>query len=249
MLVLSRKQNQKITFPNLGISVEVLRIKGNAVRVGVDAPKHVRVLREEVAAEEGGCDTASESRHALRNRLNSATLALHVAQKMLEEEMYDDAERTMSRALNEFSELENMLATGEELAEPSSRLKRRALLVEDDANERELLAGYLRMCGYEVHTVEDGLQAMRYLSVGERPDVVLLDMQMPRLDGPKTVSAIRRNPQFDGLKLIVVSGSDNHRLQVPIGERGVDRWFPKPLNPTRFVKELDEELNAKPACV
>ena len=49
MLVLSRSNRQKIVFPTLGISIEVLRIAGNKVRVGIDAPSDVPVHRQEVA--------------------------------------------------------------------------------------------------------------------------------------------------------------------------------------------------------
>lgn len=49
MLVLSRRQNEQIAFPELGITVEVLRTKGGSVRLGISAPQDVRVLRGELA--------------------------------------------------------------------------------------------------------------------------------------------------------------------------------------------------------
>jgi two-component system, OmpR family, response regulator len=49
MLVLSRSREQKIVFPTLGISVEILHIAGNRVRVGIDAPADIPVHRDEVA--------------------------------------------------------------------------------------------------------------------------------------------------------------------------------------------------------
>lgn len=48
MLVLSRRESEKIFFPDLGISLEIVRIKGNIVRVGIDAPPEIRVLRGEL---------------------------------------------------------------------------------------------------------------------------------------------------------------------------------------------------------
>ena len=48
MLVLSRKENQKVLFPNLGITVEVLGVKGSNVRLGIDAPPRIRILRAEL---------------------------------------------------------------------------------------------------------------------------------------------------------------------------------------------------------
>ena len=49
MLVLSRNSHQKIVFPTLGISVEILQITGNKVRLGIDAPEDIPVHRKEVA--------------------------------------------------------------------------------------------------------------------------------------------------------------------------------------------------------
>jgi len=66
--------------------------------------------------------------------------------------------------------------------------------------ERELLAGCLRAGGFDVDTAADGFQAMVRLTE-KAPDVVLLDIHMPRFDGSKTISAIRNNPDYRGLKL------------------------------------------------
>ena len=62
MLVLSRREDDKIVFPNLGITVEVLRIAGRSVRLGVKAPSQVRVLRHELAGEEAdGLEAVAET--------------------------------------------------------------------------------------------------------------------------------------------------------------------------------------------
>ena len=119
---------------------------------------------------------------------------------------------------------------------------RRALLVEDDANESELLAGFLRLSGFSVDTAADGCDALDYLAQHDQPDVVLLDMQMPRCDGRSTISAIRDNPQFQGLRVFAVSGKVPAELGVTVGPQGVDRWFRKPLNPQSLVRELKRDL-------
>ena len=75
MLVLSRGRNDKIVFPNLGITVEILNIASNKVRVGVDAPPSVTVLRHELAGEAGpaaqaeSLNPARKLSHEIRNRL------------------------------------------------------------------------------------------------------------------------------------------------------------------------------------
>ncbi len=249
MLVLSRRQDDKIVFPNLGITVEILKIAGRSVRVGVDAPSDVRVLRHELAEKEGvatgtqvrGPQT-KPSDHQLRNRLNRATIGLQLAQKQLEVGQVDSADQTMAKVLSEFQSLDDDL--GRQVTESHARVQRHALLVEDDANESELLAGYLRLSGFQVDTASDGCDALDYLSEHRRPDVVLLDMQMPRCDGPTTISAIRDNPEYGGLKVFAVSGRVPAEMGVTVGPTGVDRWFRKPLNPLELVVELNRDLEA-----
>ena len=114
---------------------------------------------------------------------------------------------------------------------PKRRLRpRRALIVEDNPNESELLAAYLQMNGYAVEVVADGFEALSYLDSHEHPDFVLLDMAMPRCNGPQTVASIRRNPALRSLRLFAVSGADQRETGVAFGRFGVDRWFSKPVN-------------------
>ena len=249
MLVLSRKVNERILFPNLGVAIEILRVAGSAIRIGIEAPKDVQVLRAEVAEREGSlaaAETARAQRHELRNRLHTANLALHLAQKQMAAGWTHEAESTLDSALGSLAELDQ-LAGGEKSAAARTHAKRRALLVEDNPNERELLAAYLRLSGYEVDVADDGLAAMRFLSEHERPDLVLLDMQLPRMNGRETVTAIRCNPAYRGLKVFAVSGSDQQAVGVTCGERGVDRWFSKPLDPSDFIHQLDRELHVASA--
>ncbi len=251
MLVLSRRQDDKIVFPNLGITVEILKIAGRSVRVGIDAPADVRVLRHELAQKEAairpqsGPPLTKPSDHQLRNRLNRATIGLQLAQKQLEVGQIEDADQTMAKVLAEFQSLDEAL--GQNAPHQAKAVRRHALLVEDDANESELLAGFLRLSGFDVDTASDGCDALDYLSEKRRPDVVLLDMQMPRCDGPTTISAIRDNPEYGGLKVFAVSGRVPAEMGVTVGPTGVDRWYRKPLNPQTLVTQLkrDLELSAK----
>jgi carbon storage regulator CsrA len=250
MLVLSRGRNDKIVFPNLGITVEILNIAGSKVRVGVDAPPNVTVLRHELA---GNAPLAQSSEllnparklsHDIRNRLHAANLALHLSQKLLQAGRNAEAEQTLQKALDEFAAVEERLTRSETpppVAQPS-RPRGHALIVEDNLNESELLASYLRLSGFQVDTARDGCDALSLLETELRPDAILLDMRMPRCDGPATITAIRANPDFRRLKVYAISGTSPDSLGVQRGPQGVDRWFPKPLNPEVLVRELSREL-------
>jgi carbon storage regulator CsrA len=283
MLVLSRGRNDKVVFPTLGISVEILRVAGNKVRLGIEAPHEIPVHRHEVsqriAASEsfagGISDTGSRAviklppardalirqlDHAIRNRLNAAALGLHMLHQKLEGDDLSDAEATIFKIFNELKAIETELAgpattTGVSDANHNddpgrnddaarNELHHRALVVEDNDNERELLAGYLRVSGFDVDTATDGLQAMVRLTEKSPPDVVLLDMRMPRFDGRRTISAIRSNPDYRGLKLFAVSGVKPEEVNVALGPNGVDRWFVKPIDPKKLLDAMREAVHS-----
>jgi DNA-binding response OmpR family regulator len=114
--------------------------------------------------------------------------------------------------------------------------------VEDNENESELLAGYLRTCDFHVVTARDGADALEYLAGNDKPHVMLLDMNMPRMDGRTTIGKIRSNPKCAGLKVFAVSGASPEESSVRVGPNGVDRWFTKPIRPDRLVGEINREL-------
>lgn len=238
MLILSRRPNQKILFPTLGITVEIASISRNVVRVGIDAPPKVPIVREEIAsaADRLAFGTPHKSDHQLRNRLNTAGLALHLAQKQLAAGFTQDAEATLNEALIQYSALDRELDVA---SRATSKRALRALLIEDNRNESALLAEFLRLHGINVQLANDGQDALDFLRSHERPDVILLDMHMPRLDGPTTLAAIRGNAAYDETKVFAVSGCEQEDVALPKGCRGLDGWFSKPVNPARLIEEMN----------
>lgn len=240
MLVLSRRVDETIQLPEVGISLQILSVRGNRVKVGIQAPDNIRVLRGELGPEDvRRLQTRSsthvlsrEEFHSLRNRLNAISLALHLLERQREAGMQHEAETTLTRLLEQVDLIQGVIA------ESSSRVELQALLVEDDTNERELLAGLLRMSGYNVVTARDGLDALEYLETHDRPDVVLLDMLMPRCDGPTTIERIRKNPNMVDLRVFAVSATSPSELGISTGAGGVDGWFAKPLNPETLARQI-----------
>jgi carbon storage regulator CsrA len=248
MLVLSRRTNEKIIFPGLDISVQLLSIQGNVARIGIEAPPDVKVLRDELAKNLPAGATIDPRRaapsHALRNMLNKVSLSLSVFQQQWHRGLNEAANATLEKV---FQTLEALGRDPSALAEPkpaatpaSSRV--RTLVVEDDTNERELLAGLLSMNGCECETAADGLDALEYLSSHQRPDLVLLDLRMPRCDGPHMLAQIRGKPQYQGMKVFAISGTSPEEFGVPKGPSGVDAWFPKPLNARKLCQAIRESL-------
>ena len=254
MLVLSRRLNEKILFPGIKAAVQVVSVRDGTVRLGIDAPPEVAVLREELQKNPPAASiprTKRESKFAgvarqLRDRLQVTGVGLGTVQLLLEAGLTHDAKETLARVRDDFQLLRYGLEG--ELEEvppqrPPTPRKAKALLVEDDSNQRELLAGFLRMAGLEVDTAGDGSDALDYLRSRPRPDVVLLDMGLPRCDGPTVVREIRRDPKYTGLKIFAVTGHVPEEFDLTEGPAGVNRWFHKPIDPTVLVRNVNDELD------
>jgi carbon storage regulator CsrA len=242
MLVLSRRAGEKIVFPNIGVTVEVVKLQGNVAKIGVNAPPSVRVLRHELK-DRSTSATAELSQpsltpHELNNRLNQISLAMHLFRRQRAAGLMDESEATLASLLQGFEEIDYGAANKPIL--PACR----TLVVDDDANERGLLAGLLNMNGCECATAADGFEALDYLRNHDRPDVILLDMHMPRCDGPNTLRAIRDEPRLSDLRIFGVSGTSPQDLGIAIGPAGIDGWFPKPLNPRQLWETLQKSAGA-----
>jgi CheY-like chemotaxis protein len=99
------------------------------------------------------------------------------------------------------------------------------------------------MAGLEVDTAGDGADALDYLRSCPRPDVVLLDMGLPRCDGATMVRQVRRDPAYNGLRIYAVTGSTPDQFDLAQGAGGIDRWFQKPLDPSVLLQDLKKELD------
>jgi carbon storage regulator CsrA len=256
VLVLSRRPNEKILFPAQHIAIQIVSIKSGLVRLGIEAPRDVTVLRQEVhdrvahwGTPEPRADLPGglrELRHLVSNRLQIAGLGLSAVSRQLEAGQTQEAEATLAKLKEDLRLLQQRLKgdVGEapRSPAPNAACSRRALLVEDNANERELLARFLRLAGVDVDTASDGSDALDYLRTRGRPDVVLLDMGLPRCDGPTTVRAIRQDPVCSGLKIFAVTGHAREEFALDNGPAGIDRWFQKPIDLAALVVGLNEAL-------
>jgi CheY-like chemotaxis protein len=116
---------------------------------------------------------------------------------------------------------------------------RRILVADDNVDAADSLALMLRLMGNEVRTAHDGVAAME--AAGEfRPDVVLLDIGMPRLNGYDTCRHIREQPWGKDLKLIALTGWGQEEDKRRSEEAGFDSHLVKPVEPAALENLLAE---------
>ncbi|MFF4649818.1 response regulator [Streptomyces sp. NPDC001380] len=122
-------------------------------------------------------------------------------------------------------------------------LSGRVLVVDDSEVIRQLIRVNLELEGFEVVTAADGAECLEVVEQ-VRPDVVTLDVVMPRLDGLRTAARLRRDPGTSGLRIAIVSACTPADLER--GESaGVDGYLGKPFEPTDLV-DLVRGLMALP---
>jgi CheY-like chemotaxis protein len=110
----------------------------------------------------------------------------------------------------------------------------RVLVVEDEHELRELIARWLESRGYHVTEAADGTDAVELLDAGLEPDVILLDLTMPRMNGREFLEWLRASPRHAHRRVIVASA---YLEEEPVPE--ADRVFAKPFRPDLLENELE----------
>jgi CheY-like chemotaxis protein len=123
---------------------------------------------------------------------------------------------------------------------------RTILVVEDNDETRELLTLFLGRRGYRVVTAEDGEQAVE-TAARERPDLIVMDLNLPKLDGFNAAKRIRQLPELGQVPIIANSaygrlGIEFVSRDAELGE-GYSDYFTKPLGKPFDLNELDDLLN------
>ena len=120
----------------------------------------------------------------------------------------------------------------------------RVLVVDDSEVIRHLITINLELEGFEVVTAVDGQDALDKIH-DVQPDVVTIDVKMPRLDGLDTVALLRADPRTAGLKIAMVSASAQE-VDLRRGEiAGVDAYVTKPFDPDALVRTIRDLVARK----
>jgi CheY-like chemotaxis protein len=123
-----------------------------------------------------------------------------------------------------------------------ARRQKMVLVVDDDPVVRKVLHRTLERAGYVVVLASDGLRALHLLEDNETLDLLITDVLMPGLDGRELVQALRRDPRFQQLPMIIMSATVGIREIQRLLELGASRFLAKPLDPGLVRREVDSLL-------
>jgi two-component system, chemotaxis family, CheB/CheR fusion protein len=176
-------------------------------------------------------------------------LGLSLAKKLVE--MHGGTVEATSNGLGQGSEfvLRLPLVSGSaqpvvpELAAvlPVSRVARRILVADDNQDLAAALGTLLELMGHDVRTVHDGVEAVQEAATFQ-PDVILLDIGMPRLNGYEAPRHIRERQQHKGLTLVALSGWDREKDRRRSEQAGFDAHLVKPVDFETLTKLLAESV-------
>jgi two-component system cell cycle response regulator len=117
----------------------------------------------------------------------------------------------------------------------------RILVAEDDPDNLELITYLLKAFGHETLEAHDGAQALE-LAQREPPDLVLMDIQMPVMDGYEAVRHLQSDRVCEGTPILAITALAMVGDRDKILQAGFDGYISKPIDPESFVQELNSHL-------
>ena len=120
-------------------------------------------------------------------------------------------------------------------------MTRRILVVEDQEDNRQILRDLLGSVGYEMTEAENGEQALAAVKA-QPPDLILMDIQLPLLDGYEATRRIKADPQLKHIPIIVVTSYALSGDEAKARAAGCDDYVTKPFSPRELLAKIREYL-------
>ena len=114
----------------------------------------------------------------------------------------------------------------------------RLLIIDDSSTMRAILCTYSRNLGFETVEAEDGCQALDRLKDSGPFDALLVDWDMPRMNGFQLLKAVRADATYAGVKILMVTAQNTYEKVAEAIACGADDFLMKPLDEQMFVEKL-----------
>lgn len=126
-------------------------------------------------------------------------------------------------------------------------MKHAVLLVDDEETIRTMLRMVLELTGFQVFEASDGVQALEQVHT-HRPDIMILDVMMPRMDGLTVCRLLREKNETADLPIIIFSGKAQEEAVREGLAAGASHYLIKPASPTEIVRLINEQLGVQQAA-
>src|SRR5581483_2023296 len=121
----------------------------------------------------------------------------------------------------------------------------RLLLVEDNLVNQKVVLAILRKKGYQIEVANEGREALQKLDHEGPYDLILMDVQMPVLDGLEATRAIRREPKWSGIPIIAMTAHAMNGDRERCLQAGMDAYISKPVQPAHLVATIEKHLGSR----
>ena len=118
------------------------------------------------------------------------------------------------------------------------------MVVDDSVTVRKVTSRLLERQGMDVITAKDGVEAIAMLAE-RRPDIILLDIEMPRMDGFEVARQVRHDKRLSSLPIVMVSSRTGEKHKEHAKELGVNRFLGKPFQESELLATIDELVNGE----
>jgi two-component system cell cycle response regulator DivK len=120
-------------------------------------------------------------------------------------------------------------------------VSKRILVVEDQPDNRQIIRDMLADTGYEIAEAENGEEALAAITK-QRPDLILLDIQLPIMDGYAATRRIKTDPALKSIPVIAVTSYALSGEEKKAREAGCDDYVPKPYSPRQLLAKIRQYL-------
>lgn len=121
-------------------------------------------------------------------------------------------------------------------------MRKKILVADDEELIRQLVSATLRDDRrFDLLLAADGIEALE-LAQKEKPDIIFLDVLMPKLDGFEVCRRLKSDPQTSAIQIIMLTALDSQADRDRGEEVGADGYFTKPFSPRALIQEVEERL-------
>ena len=115
--------------------------------------------------------------------------------------------------------------------------KTKILIIEDDEYMQHLLSEFLNLT-YDISAFNDTLDGLNYLQNGNLPDLIIADLNTPKINGLQLINQLKASNFFKLIPIIIISGDDSSEKRISCLNAGADDYIIKPFNPAELEARI-----------